>query len=143
MNVRLRGATEADAGELAELELEAFPDPSWAAEDFLKYECTVAEVGAAIAGFLVSRETFVGTSDTPREREILNIAVGERFRRKGVGWQLLQHELKHGANVYLEVRESNIAAIQLYQKAGFIEAGRRREYYQNPLESAIVMRMKW
>ncbi len=133
----------ADAAALAAIELQSFPDPSWTSEDFLRYDCTVAELDTVIVGFLVSRETFSGTPDTPPEREVLNIAVKPEFRRQGFGALLLDHEVKRKANIFLEVRESNGPAIQLYKNAGFIQLSRRRDYYDNPRESAIVMRLKW
>jgi ribosomal-protein-alanine N-acetyltransferase len=139
----LRPAAPADAAALAAIELESFPDPSWTAEDFLRYDCTVAELGSIVAGFLVSRETFSGSPDTPPEREVLNIAVKPEFRRQGLAALLLGHELKRKANIFLEVRESNVGAIQLYKNAGFMQLSRRRHYYDNPRESAIVMRLKW
>jgi ribosomal protein S18 acetylase RimI-like enzyme len=139
----LRPATLADAPALAAIELEAFPDPSWTAADFLRYDCTVAQLDKTIAGFIVSRENCPGTTDAPPEREILNLAVARDFRRLGIASRLLRGELRRTANVFLEVRESNSAAIQLYKNAGFIEISRRRDYYDTPVESAIVMRMKW
>jgi ribosomal-protein-alanine N-acetyltransferase len=147
-SVRLRPAMPSDAAALAQIELEAFPDPSWTGADFLRYDCTVAEVEIspaeiAIAGFLVSRGNYAGSLNTPPEREILNLAVSAQFRRLGIAKRLLAAELARGAHVYLEVRESNSPAIQLYRNAGFTEVGRRREYYDSPVESAIVMRMKW
>jgi len=146
MALTVRPATPADADALAEIELEAFAgDSSWTAEDFLRYDCSVAEIDGTMAGFLVSRETFPGyvLSDTPPEREIVNFAVSKRFRRLGVARNLLLHERKRRAILFLEVRESNVAAIQLYKNAGFMEISRRRDYYDNPVESAIVMRLKW
>jgi ribosomal-protein-alanine N-acetyltransferase len=65
------------------------------------------------------------------------------YRRLGLGRLLLEAGTRGGKNVFLEVRESNSVAVQLYKNAGFIEIARRREYYDNPAESAIVMRMKW
>lgn len=145
-SVTLRPAIAADVGCLVAIELEAFPDPSWLAADFLDFDCVVAEVESAekkvIAGFLVSRENFAGTTGTPPEREILNFAVAAEFRRLGIGFKLLQHEAARGTTVFLEVRENNPAALQLYKKIGFIELFRRRDYYDNPVESAIVMRLK-
>jgi len=143
MALTLRAATPADAEALAKIELEAFPDPSWTAEDFLRYDCSVAEMDGTIAGFLVSRENFAGDADTRAEREIVNLAVQEGFRRMGVARNLLRREIERGAAVFLEVRASNVAAIQLYKNAGFIEISRRRDYYDNPVESAIVMSLKW
>jgi len=138
-----RPATPADAEALAEIELESFPDPSWSAEDFLRCDCSVVEIDGTVAGFLVSRENFPGDADTPPEREIVNLAVKERFRRLGVARTLLRREIERGAAIFLEVRASNVAAIQLYKNAGFIEISRRRQYYDNPVESAIVMCLKW
>jgi len=143
LTVRLRPATPADAAALAAIELESFPDPSWTDDDFLRYDCIVAEIGTIVGGFLVSREISSGTADTPPEREILNLAIKPEFRRLGLAATLLANELKRAANIFLEVRESNVAAVQLYKNAGFIEISRRRDYYDNPVESAIVMRTKW
>jgi ribosomal-protein-alanine N-acetyltransferase len=142
LTFELRPAAPADAPALAEIELEAFPDPSWTAEDFLRYDCTVAAVNGEIAGFLVSREIFAGGGGAPPEREIVNLAVRKSFRRQGLAAQLLRHELRRGASLFLEVRESNGAAIQLYKNAGFSEVSRRCDYYDNPVESAIVMLVK-
>jgi ribosomal-protein-alanine N-acetyltransferase len=132
----LRLACEADAPALEDIEAESFPDASWKALDFLRYDCWVAECDGVIAGFLVSRST------APPEREILNLAVAQRFRRSGAATLLLQHELKHAANLFLEVRESNQAARNLYKKLGFQEIDKRKAYYRNPPESAIVMQLK-
>jgi ribosomal-protein-alanine N-acetyltransferase len=139
----LRPATPADVDQLAAIEQEAFPDPSWTAADFLRYDCTVSIVGTSVGGFLVSRETFTGDATAPPDREILNLAVAIGFRRMGLASALLASEMKREANLFLEVRETNVAAIQLYKNAGFIEISRRTNYYDNPVESAIVMRMKW
>jgi len=89
-----------------------------------------------VAGFVVSRAV------ADREREILNIAVRPDLRRAGIATQLLQAELARGARVhFLEVRESNIAARQLYERFGFETIGSRPAYYENPPEAGIVMRI--
>ena len=89
-----------------------------------------------IAGFLVARQT------APGEHEILNIAVEPRQRRCGIARRLLESELASARGAwFLEVRESNAAAIAFYRSLGFQLAGRRAEYYHRDLaESAIVMR---
>jgi ribosomal-protein-alanine N-acetyltransferase len=108
----------------------------------LRYDCTVAEVLGEIGGFLVSRQIFKGSSTEPPEREILNLAVDPRYRRRGIAMMLIQLEFSKKALFLLEVRESNLAARALYARVGFVEISRRPEYYNNPTETAIVMRMK-
>jgi [ribosomal protein S18]-alanine N-acetyltransferase len=139
----IRAARRSDLSTLIEIERQSFADPSWPTETFLKYRCLVAEMECQVAGFLVSRETFAGTVYEPPEREILNLAVTEKFRRLGIATFLLRHELQNRAVFFLEVRESNVAARALYRKLGFAEVGRRPRYYRYPVETAIVMKMKW
>ncbi len=98
----------------------------------------VAEDVGEIVGFLVARA--LGP-----EWEIENIAVAEVVRRRGLGITLISEFLqlartRGAAGVFLEVRESNQAARRLYQKLGFAGCGRRKSYYNNPLEDAIVYR---
>jgi len=61
---------------------------------------------------------------------------------RGLAALLLKSELAPGCSYFLEVRESNVAAQTLYRKFGFEEVGRRKKYYANPPETAIVMRVK-
>ena len=81
-----------------------------------------------------------------REWEIENIAVAGPARRRGLGTRLLGELLDlargRGADaVFLEVRESNHAARALYEKWAFLESGRRRGYYKDPEEDAILYRL--
>lgn len=108
---------------------------SWRAEEYLAFDCRVAEDHGHVRGFLASRET------APGEREILFLAVDPAHRRRGIAKMLLQSELARSRGEwFLEVRESNLAAIQLYTSLGFRETGKRENYYPDPPESAIVMR---
>lgn len=143
LSVLIRAADEKDRQTLAALENECFPDPSWKADDFFVYDCLVAEVDGTAVAFIVSRQTFAGTPEAPPEREILNLAVSTACRRMGIATLLLQRERERGGALFLEVRESNQAARNLYQKFGFKKISRRNAYYQNPEESGIVMQMKW
>ncbi|GBD95503.1 MAG TPA: ribosomal-protein-alanine N-acetyltransferase [Nitrospirae bacterium] len=77
---------------------------------------------------------------------VLDLAVTPGYRRMGIGSMLLGNALQElrrsnpGASIItLEVRESNIAAVKLYEGFGFKEIGRRRGYYQKPHEDAIIM----
>lgn len=76
--------------------------------------------------------------------EIENIAVDLSLQRRGQGSRLLCEFLNRirqaGRSVLLEVRESNVAARKLYEKMGFVQVGRRRDYYRVPKEDALVMR---
>ncbi len=137
MSPALRKATVDDLPALIEIEQASFANPHWQAQDFLRYHCIVAEVEGQIVGFLVSRETI------PTEREILNLAVAPAYRRTGIATALLRHELSRKMVYFLEVRESNAAAQALYRRIGFVEVGRRPNYYDSPRERAIVMKMKW
>ncbi len=142
MTPHLRAATPDDVGVLLEIEKQSFTRPHWSGEDFLKFRCTLAEVEGQIAGFIVAREVFPGAHGSQAEHEILNVAVAPPFRRLGIATLLLRYELRDDAVSFLEVRESNAAARNLYSKLGFVEIGTRKRYYENPVETAIVMRMK-
>lgn len=93
---------------------------------------------AALQAFLVAQTA-------GPEWELENIVVAPSARRQGLGTQLLRQLLenarqRHALAVLLEVRASNAAARALYQGCGFVEAGARPRYYQNPQEDAIICR---
>ena len=78
------------------------------------------------------------------EGHITNIAVAPDMRRRGVARALLDALLAHAHEheftlLTLEVRASNAAAVALYEAAGFYVAGRRKQYYDNPREDALIM----
>ena len=131
----IRPATREDLPVIAEIQNGAPDAAHWGPETYLDYDCVIAEQQKQVAGFLVSRQL------APGEREILNLAVTPPFRRQGVARRLLMHELNRGKNaLFLEVRESNHAAIELYRQHGFSPSGRREAYYHDPIEAGIVMR---
>lgn len=88
---------------------------------------------------------FVGVGVVGMEAEIHSIAVSGNAKRQGVGYALLSH-LTHWLSekgveeLYLEVRESNAPAINLYRKSGFHIIGKRPNYYSLPTEDAYVMK---
>jgi [ribosomal protein S18]-alanine N-acetyltransferase len=93
-------------------------------------------VGFALCGFLVAQHL-------APEWELENIVVAPTSRRKGVGKDLLDALLTaaretNSVSVFLEVRESNTAARSLYETSGFEQTGRRKSYYTNPGEDAIL-----
>ena len=93
--------------------------------------------GIELAGFIVAR-LIAG------ELHINNVAVRTEFRRSGLGSHLLQTTLAQAKErraivSHLEVRAGNVAAQGLYQRSGFEVVGRRRKYYRNPREDALLM----
>ncbi|HEY6268753.1 MAG TPA: ribosomal protein S18-alanine N-acetyltransferase [Candidatus Acidoferrum sp.] len=100
----------------------------------------VSEGDGRVTGFVIGRQV-------ADEAEVLNLAVAPLARRKGQGGVLLNAVVSEfrarGVNrVYLEVRESNVAARAFYAKHGFSQTGKRLKYYRKPEEAAIVMEMK-
>ena len=98
----------------------------------------VLEEEEVVEGFIVARGVW-------KEWEIENLAVAGPARRRGLGARLLAELLNRvraaGArNIFLEVRESNRAARALYEKWAFVESGRRRCYYHQPDEDAVLYR---
>ena len=78
------------------------------------------------------------------EGQITNIATHPDYRRRGCGAQILRALIDYAKQnrlslLTLEVRESNRAAIALYEKHGFVRTGLRRNFYTSPTESAYVM----
>jgi polysaccharide biosynthesis protein PslH len=139
--VSVRAATSADLPAIASIQA-ASPEASrWDPASYLDHDCRVAIIGGSVVGFLVSRETAPATAAAPAEREILNLAVDPSRRRQGIARRLLEAALENPETAwFLEVRESNAAALNLYKGLGFEASGRRDAYYDNPLEAAIVMR---
>jgi [ribosomal protein S18]-alanine N-acetyltransferase len=87
-------------------------------------------------GFIIGRQA-------AEEAEILNLAVSTSSRRQGQAKALVERLLltfrEHSVlGVFLEVRESNSAAITLYEKLGFRLVGRRPSYYREPIEAALL-----
>jgi len=91
----------------------------------------------ALAGFIVARTI-------ADELHVNNVAVRHEFRGKGIGSALLQISLDEGRKrnariAQLEVRAGNEAAQRLYRRSGFEVVGRRRAYYREPVEDALLM----
>ena len=96
-----------------------------------------AEQGGRVCGFVCWRAA-------AGEWEIENVVVGADERQRGIGAALVRAVIEKwrasgGTAVLLEVRESNAAARRLYEKCGLRELGRRRGYYEDPPEDAVLM----
>ena len=142
---RLRNVRPSDIDALVAIESASFGDP-WNRNAFIDLlddprACfLLADRGGVVRGYVVA--WFVLD-----EGEIGNLAVSEAARRQGVGAQLLDGAIKAAraasiVSLYLEVRDSNLPARNLYASRGFVEIGRRRDYYRRPREDALVLRLE-
>lgn len=131
-----------DLAEVCKIEKDNFSLP-WSEKSFLESmerEDTV---------FLVALEDedvagYIGCYCIAGAGEITNVAVKASHRRKGIGGKLLQKLYEEGAALdtqeyFLEVRESNEAAIGLYLRQGFVKEGIRKNFYEKPVENAVIM----
>lgn len=135
--------TAEDARALAALESRCFALP-WTEEAFAE-----ALAGPAFSAFGIRGESpgelvgYIGVYHTPDEVEILNIAVRADRRRLGCGRLLMAAALREAEETgilraVLEVRTGNTPAIALYESFGFEKAGRRRGYYHDTGEDALI-----
>ena len=131
----IRPAAAGDLAAISAIQSAAPEAAHWNCADYLQHLCLVADMDGAVVGFFVARQT------APGEHEILNLAVDGEHRRSGVANELLRAAVGVQQTWFLEVRESNRAAIAFYQAAGFEPSGRREKYYHDPAEAAIVMRL--
>jgi [ribosomal protein S18]-alanine N-acetyltransferase len=143
MPVVIRSAVLDDMPAIVALERKAVSAAHWSVVQYGDRidagRTLLAESDGQACGFLCAR-VVVG------EWEIENVVVEEGFRRRGIAGELVRAVIAEarsagGSSVLLEVRESNLAARRLYEKCGFRETGRRREYYREPTEDAILYRL--
>lgn len=130
------------ASDLAELDKKCFSVP-WSEKSFAD------EAENKLAVYYIARENekivgYAGFWHVADEGDITNIAVSPERRRQGIGSKLLELLIKAAmqkklALLTLEVRESNRAAISLYEHYGFQKIGKRKRYYTNPAEDALIM----
>lgn len=138
----IRRMLPAEAGAVAELFAGAAEAAHWSAQDLVQLETSGTRIWVAIqetdvAGAVAAREM-------AGEAEILNLAVAAVWRKRGIGRRLMEAALEEAVSagvrrVFLEVRESNAGARAFYFRLGFAEGGRRRGYYQNPAEDALLL----
>jgi ribosomal-protein-alanine N-acetyltransferase len=141
--VAIRAATRADVPAIVALERVSFNNP-WSEESFYAFlaretaQILVAVRGVEIVGYAIIAWVL-------DEAELANIAVAPAERGRGVGSRLLDDGLARLAAlgvraVFLEVRGANAVAQRLYGSRGFVAVGRRRAYYDNPVDDAVLMR---
>ena len=140
-------AVQEQAGDIARLHASLFAS-AWTEASILQMLAHPGSV-AMIAGAGTPRQIggFALAQVAADEAEILSIGVTPAWQRQGVGLKLIEGvkraAVKSGARrLFLEVAESNAAALALYRKAGFSEKGRRQGYYAKPgakAEDAILL----
>ena len=134
---------ESHVSAVAELERQNFSEP-WP-DIAVRGELTnklalwlVALEGGEVVGY-------VGSQTVLQEADMMNIAVADSHRRRGIA-KMLVEELIRQLDAYqltLEVRASNAPAISLYEALGFQQVGLRRNYYRKPKEDALILRKEW
>jgi ribosomal-protein-alanine N-acetyltransferase len=139
--VTIRRLTASDASTAHSI-LKESPEASiWSRESLLESVfqgiAWAAELHGRVEGILIGR----AAAD---EFEILNLAVGKSFRRRGIATQLVNSALEYARTAgarrtYLEVRASNSGGIDFYARMGFRECGRRPNYYHDPIEDAVLL----
>lgn len=132
--------------QIARLEKECFSDPwgpkSISSELENPLSCwLVALEGVTVAGY-VGSQTVLGETD------MMNLAVHPSFRRRGIAsalvCELVEALKERGSHsLTLEVRVSNEPARELYERLGFVQVGRRPNYYQHPREDGLILRKEW
>jgi ribosomal-protein-alanine N-acetyltransferase len=141
--MKIRRMTLDDIGQVLEIDRASFNQP-WPERSF-RFEVEnnpasrawVAEQNGRIVGMIVAWLMI-------DEAHIATIATHPQFRRQGIASHLLRHALDYmrdegAVSSFLEVRESNLAAQELYRRFGFEETGRRPRYYKDNGEDAILM----
>jgi ribosomal-protein-alanine N-acetyltransferase len=139
----LRPMASADVSEVSRIETTAFSTP-WSERTFRSLlhrpgvELWVAEWGGQLAAYAILWKVL-------DDGELANIAVRKDLRGRGIGSGLLSRmlELAEDSGVrslYLEVRESNGVAREMYARRGFQEIGVRKGYYEGPREDALVLK---
>ena len=146
MNLTIRRMTGEDIPTVIDLDQKSFSLP-WPERSF-RFEvtdnpasrCWVAELDGKVVGMIVVWLIV-------DEAHVATLATHPDFRRQGIGQRLLSDALRHlieeGAkSSFLEVRESNLAAQEMYRKFGYEATGRRRRYYRDNDEDAILMNLE-
>ncbi|MDO5574715.1 MAG: ribosomal protein S18-alanine N-acetyltransferase [bacterium] len=140
--VEYREIRESDLDAVCRLEEDTFSMP-WHRQDFADMieQDHLLYIVAVFDNIIVGG---CGLRDIVGEGEITNVAVAKACRNQGIGTDLLAHVLQRGCEMgitafTLEVRKSNLAAIHLYEKLGFVTEGLRKNFYEKPCEDALIM----
>lgn len=136
--------TEKDAFSASEIEKLCFSHPWSEATLTSEMKSQYSDFFGAFDGEKLAG--YIGGRTIAGETEIFNVAVSPEYRRKGIGKKLIERFIEASREketdvIFLEVRASNLPAINLYEGAGFVFCGIRKDYYDDPKENAILMRL--
>jgi ribosomal-protein-alanine N-acetyltransferase len=142
MNIEYRRAACGDADGVYFVEVSCFKVP-WSF-DAIRFDLCANPDALYAAAFHNGRVIgFTGMHAVLDEGHIMNMAVLEEYRRRGIGQRLMETLFSLAPEAVrsytLEVRASNLAAQRLYARLGFCGVGFRRSYYTNPAEDALIM----
>ena len=144
-DLTIRVMCESDLEEILTIEKTSFADP-WSPRLFretLLFPHSVNFVVESPDGGVIG---YLNLYLIAQEGHLLNLAVHPAWRRQGLATAILAHTMDHlrqrdALNVFLEVREKNQSAIGLYRKFGFEVVGKRKRYYAETNEDALVMQL--
>jgi len=141
MEIRLMAKEDLD--EISEIEQRLFSKP-WTKQDFLNSMENMHNIYIVAENEQKEIIGYCGVWGVVDEGQITNVAVKESEQGKGVGFALLSELIEIGKSeglleFTLEVRVSNEKGIGLYKKLGFVEEGIRKNFYELPLEDALIM----
>ncbi len=142
MDFVIRRMTAEDTTAVAEIEKICFSSP-WTKES-LESELTNPQAEFFVLETEGTVAAYMGMHIVLDECYIANVAVSPAFRRRGCGKLLVENALcvareKGCCFITLEVRLSNLSAINLYKKCGFEDVGERKNFYSSPTENALIM----
>lgn len=142
----VRRLVAGDVDRILEIELATYPYP-WTRgifEDCIRvgYDCWGLQLGEKLIGYSIQ-------TNAAGENHLLNLCIAVEAQRQGYGSVLLDHAIRRARlqkceSIFLEVRPSNVAGIEIYRRYGFVNIGKRPDYYRSDLgrEDAIVMRLE-
>ena len=140
--MEIRRATPEDLPQLVELEKSCFPDP-WSQKSL---RSTITEDDSYFAVAITDGKIvgYINTTYVLDEMNLNRICVLPQYRKMGAARSLMEGMFAHArqkglAQIFLEVRLSNLEAQRVYQRFGFKVVGERKGFYQNPPENGLVM----
>ena len=144
MDIRIARATAQDGGKIALIERDIFSD-AWSERDVVDETCREVPMcycaydGDELCAYVIGRRI-------DGEGEIYRVATLPSYRGRGIAKNLITRLTRDEGelglrDLYLEVRESNVPARRLYTGCGFKEISKRRNYYKNPSEDAVIMHL--